>query len=317
MKKFIDFINESKWSYDKCKEEALKYSSKIDFIKNSHGAYLYAIRKGIIDDICTHMVDPRIIWTKDKCAEEALKYNSRKEYEKNSNSYQSAKRNGWLDEICQHMGEKAKRDYWTYEKCKEEALKYKHRNQFEKNSPTAYVKSGKMGWKDEICSHMETNGNKYKRCIYAIEFPDNYVYVGLTKNHEERFKEHLNDIRNNSIVLRHYNKTGLLPIIKKLTDFLDVEEASKLEQVKLNEYIDKGWKVLNIAKCGNVGGNNIKWSKELCAEEALKYTSRNDFKKGSYPIYRAALRNKWLDEICSHMNFKYKYKYKNTNNEKN
>ena len=317
MKKFIEFITESKskWSYEKCAEEALKYNSKVDFIKNSYGAYLYAQRNKILGDICSHMIDPRIVWTKDKCEEEALKYKYRCDFDKNSPAYQAAKRNGWLDDVCKHMTPKIKNNYWTKDKCAEEALKYKYRSDFEKNSPTAYVKSGKMGWKDEICSHMETNGNKYKRCIYAIEFSDNYVYVGLTKNHEERFKEHLNDITNNSIVLRHYNETGILPTIKKLTDYIDVDIASKLEQTKLNDYIENGWNVLNISKCGNVGGNNIKYTKERCAEEALGYTSRNDFKKGSYSIYRASSRNKWLDEICSHMNFK--YKYKNTNNEKN
>ena len=311
MKSFIEFITENKWSYEKCQEEALKYDSKIDFIKNSRGAYLYALKNKILNNICSHMVDPRIIWTKDKCREEALKYKSRKEFEKNSPAYQAAKRNGWLDDVCEHMKPVLKSDnYWTKEKCAEEALKYKYRSEFAKNSPMAYVKSGRMGWKDEICSHMKTNGNKYKRCIYAIEFPDNHVYIGLTKNIDERFREHLNDIKNNSIVLKYHKQTGLLPIVRQLTDYLDVEEASKLEQVKLDSYIENGWTILNIAKCGNVGGNNIKHTKNICAKEALKYTSRNDFKKGSNSIYRAALRNKWLDEICSHMNFKHKYKKK-------
>lgn len=43
------------------------------------------------------------------------------------------------------------------------------------------------------------------------------------------------------------------------------------------------------------------WTKERCAEEALKYTMRKDFQKGSSGCYTIAHRNGWLDEICDHM----------------
>lgn len=43
------------------------------------------------------------------------------------------------------------------------------------------------------------------------------------------------------------------------------------------------------------------WTKEKCKEDALKYNIRENFKKGYVSAYNAALRNKWLDEICLHM----------------
>jgi T4 RnlA family RNA ligase len=243
-------------------------------------------------------------WTKEKCHKEALKYKSRIEFKKgNNNAYSASIRNGWLDEICKHMGEnKIKNNYWTKERCAEEALKYKTKSEFEKGSPSAYVKSGKMGWKDEICKHMKTNGNKYNRCIYAVEFPDNHVYIGLSYNYEKRLFQHLNDIKNNSIILRHHVKTGLEPIVIQLTDYINVEDAVKLESIKLDEYKNNGWIILNKAKCGNVGGKTVKWTKEKCKREAYLYNNRNEFKKESPGAYYAALRNKWIDEICTHMN---------------
>jgi hypothetical protein len=42
-------------------------------------------------------------WTKEKCSDEALKCKTRSEYFKNSPSYHSARKNGWIDEICSHM----------------------------------------------------------------------------------------------------------------------------------------------------------------------------------------------------------------------
>ena len=43
------------------------------------------------------------------------------------------------------------------------------------------------------------------------------------------------------------------------------------------------------------------WTKERCLEEAKKYKSRSEFGKNSGTAYTVAVRKKWLDEICSHM----------------
>lgn len=45
----------------------------------------------------------------------------------------------------------------------------------------------------------------------------------------------------------------------------------------------------------------IKYTKELCKEEASKYQFKRDFRKNSYLIYVASIRNKWFEEITSHM----------------
>ena len=104
--------------------------------------------------------------------------------------------------------------YWTKEKCAEEALKYGSRGIFYKKSGSAYTISRNNKWLDEICSHMIIIGNRMKRCIYAIEFVDNYVYIGLSYNAEKRFNTHLMD--DDSSVLIHYKETGIKPILKKL-----------------------------------------------------------------------------------------------------
>lgn len=42
------------------------------------------------------------------------------------------------------------------------------------------------------------------------------------------------------------------------------------------------------------------WTKERCAEEALKYNTRGEFQKYSL-AYQPSRTNDWLDDICSHM----------------
>jgi hypothetical protein len=43
------------------------------------------------------------------------------------------------------------------------------------------------------------------------------------------------------------------------------------------------------------------WNIEKCMFEANKYGTRTDFKKYSHGAYIVSLRNKWINEICSHM----------------
>jgi predicted GIY-YIG superfamily endonuclease len=189
------------------------------------------------------------------------------------------------------------KNYWTKEKCQEEALKYKTRSDFNKGSLSAYCKAWDCKWLDDICSHMDIIGNHYNRCIYSYEFNDNHVYVGLTYNIEERKKQH----NKRGPVKTHILDTGNLPIFRILSDYMSNEMAVIKEREFLEYYISNNWKILNSVKTGALGGGKTKWTKERCQEEALKYNNIKSYKKGSLS-YRAAIRNKWLDEICSHMN---------------
>lgn len=45
----------------------------------------------------------------------------------------------------------------------------------------------------------------------------------------------------------------------------------------------------------------IKYTKEVCQNEANKYATRGDFRINSPKIYDVACTKHWLDEICSHM----------------
>ena len=61
MKKSNEEIEKKKkpnkyWDFETCKEEALKYSSKSEFIKNCNGAYNKAWSNDWLGDICSHMI---------------------------------------------------------------------------------------------------------------------------------------------------------------------------------------------------------------------------------------------------------------------
>jgi hypothetical protein len=187
--------------------------------------------------------------------------------------------------------------YWTKERCKEVALKYKTRGEFSLKNISGYSKAWKNDWLDEICSHMNYTGNRFYRCIYSYEFDDKSVYVGLTFNLDERENQH----KKRGPVFNYINKTSLSPKFKKLTEYISTDIAKIKEDEFINHYKEDGWFLLNVAKPGSLGGNDRKWTKEICKKEALKYTNINDYRKNSLS-YKASVRNKWLDEISSHMN---------------
>jgi len=151
-------------------------------------------------------------------------------------------------------------------------------------------------WSDELFSHFAKIGNKFKRCIYSYEFTDKYVYVGLTYNLNIRSQQHMKK----GPVFNHIKKTKLIPTITQLTDYININDAKNKENEYVNFYKDNGFNILNSCKTGGLGGNNYIWNKEKCKEEALKYKTKKEYLKKS-PSYFSAHRNKWLDEICSHM----------------
>ncbi len=189
--------------------------------------------------------------------------------------------------------------HWTKEICKQKALEYQNRRDFNAANGNIYAFALRHGFLDEICSHMIPLGNKYKRCIYAYEFPDKSVYVGLTFDFNRRKTDR--EKRLNDTVTQYVNKTGLIPIHKQLTDYIKVEEAVLLEAEFVKAYKDNNWHIINKAKTGSVGANILYWTKERCLIEGLKYDKRSDFSHYSKGAYDSAKKHGWLQEIYSHM----------------
>lgn len=241
-------------------------------------------------------------WDYVSCKNEALKYTSKSDFFINSGSaYNYSKRNGLFDEITTHMINKKKpKNYWTFDRCKEEAIKYTTKIDFRNKSNVAYQTAKNKKFLDVICVHMIPLGNYNKKFIYSYEFPNNYVYVGLTYNTIKRNMEHMTDV--NSPVYKHMINTNQQPIKKQLNlEPVNAIDAKQLENYWINQYRSEGWNILNKMKGGALGGNKIYWTFDRCKEEALKYNTRYEFQKKSGSAYNVALKNKWLVIICSHM----------------
>ncbi|OQB48436.1 MAG: GIY-YIG catalytic domain protein [bacterium ADurb.Bin157] len=243
----------------------------------------------------------RPIYTFEECKEEASKFNNKTSFKVQSGSiYSYAYMHGWLNDICSHMPEKKKiNGYWTKEECLIEANKHQTRAEFSEKSPSGYSIAKRNGWLEECCKHMPVVGSKVKRAIYVFEFLDNHAYVGLTYNLEVRKNQHITST--NSAVYKHFQQTASSYKFKQLTEYLEIEEAVKLEAYYIEKYGKEGWNLLNSKSAGATGGSILIWNFDKCLEEALEYETRKEFKENSASAYGSARKNKWLDEICSHM----------------
>lgn len=147
------------WTKKRCFEEAHKYNSQQEFQEKAGGAFTALKRNGWLKEACAHMEDDKHMpgyWTKERCREEAKKYSTKSAFRKGcQGAYGSAWKNGWIDEICDHMNQTQTRGYWTLERCIEEGKKYSRRIDFRKNGKGAYNAAYVNGWLEDVCFHMD------------------------------------------------------------------------------------------------------------------------------------------------------------------
>lgn len=141
-----------KWTYEKCYEEAKKYSCISQMQRNNIGAYKAAYRNGWMKDYKWMKTPPpsNKKWNYNTCKKEAEKYKTYKEFAKKSPvALRVARKNNWTKEYTWLKQSLKPNGYWDYEKCYHEALKYKTRSEFEDKCGSAYGISLKNRWLDD------------------------------------------------------------------------------------------------------------------------------------------------------------------------
>lgn len=92
------------WTYDRYKEEALKYSTRHEFFSKSQCAYKTARKENKLDEVCAHMKRGipirKIKWTYEKCKDLAsVCKNGREMKMKEAGAETASRRNNWLGEF--------------------------------------------------------------------------------------------------------------------------------------------------------------------------------------------------------------------------
>lgn len=296
-------MKRAKWNKEELILEAKKYKSRGAFAQGSNGAYDSARKSGVLDEICSHM---EILWEKKwdqkTILKEAKKYKYYSDFTKQSPSaYGAATRLGIIEKL--HKVLLPQPEKWTFKNVKDEAKKYKHRVDFIKGNESAYQKARKEGWLDKVCSHMTILYNGYFHCVYVIKNERlKKAYIGITS---QRFNERIVQHKKKNNPTKSKSISNLKDTeYEMLTDYIFTSEEIKksIEMQYIEIMQKKGFEILNnLSSVGGVGYSKRKWTKVLCAKEAIKYSTRWEFQKKSTNAYAAAKRHKYLDEICSHM----------------
>jgi predicted esterase YcpF (UPF0227 family) len=149
------------WTLERCKEEALNYTTIKEWRKNNPSCYQAAMSYRFLNECTAHMSKLHSTWTPELCLEDALKYKTRFEWQKNSQAYSASRRFGCYDRCVAHMVEINKpAGYWTKERCMEEALKYTIKTQWQKKSSGSFQAAKRNSWIEEFTKHMKQYGKK-------------------------------------------------------------------------------------------------------------------------------------------------------------
>ena len=233
------------------------------------------------------------------CKNKALNCKDRKEFwDKESKAALLSKKNGWIDEWFPPI-ERKERGYWTKERCIEESKKYSTRNEFDKKCRGAYSASSKNGWLDKFV-WLRKNPNVFGKmdCVYAYIFEEyKTVYIGRTIRKEERDKEHIFDIKKDSVAKFAKDNNISVPRMKIIEDNLTLEEGKEREKFWIEEYKKNGFTLLNKTNGGESGKIGGYWTYEKCEKIAKKYKTLAEFAKKDYMASQAAYRHKWIKKF--------------------
>jgi hypothetical protein len=158
-----------KWSPELLVEEAKKYTSRSQWLKNNASSYNIANRNPELYEKCVeHMGscgkfgEPNTTkkYTFEVVKDTYSKYETINELFKNErNVYNAAIRNGWHKDLSKNMKKYiSRKQIWTFERVREEALKYNSIKEFKENNRNAYFKAVYSKWLSDVITHM-TGGN--------------------------------------------------------------------------------------------------------------------------------------------------------------
>ncbi len=301
-------VEQVKWTEPILRDIAQDYKSRVDFRNGNSKAYRAALRidkvkPGFFDDITSHM---QILWRKkwnyDTIFNLAKKYKKKVDFRSNEpNAYTAAYEHGFMERLSNELNWPKPKE-WSKENIQKVALDYETKVNFQKNEPSAYQIAWRNKWLEDITKHMIPVGNLLKRMIYAWEFPDKTVYVGLTGDKKKRSYNHNNNPK--SPVYKYKKLTGLEPtFVPVIDEYIDAADAQAEEENTKLQYESNGWKILNSAKTGGLGGSIIKWTTEEIWKEAKKYKTRVDFQQNAPGAYNASRNLKIYDKVTSHMDW--------------
>lgn len=294
---------ESKYSYESLAATARRYTVLKEFRENERKAYDQISRRGLIDELCGHMLRENV--TNEELAAIALQYNSVKEFRANNKkAYTMICKRGLLGDYCKHM---KRYGYYihTEEELAEIASRYTTIKEFKKNECNIYDQIRSRGLLDKLCGNMKRERPEPLSDDDLAAVAKRYNNLTLFRKEQKRIYAAL-------------QRRGLIEeycghMERKRTDWTDKELKALALKYKTKKDFRRnhGGAYLAASKRGILedicrhmkrhSASNDYYTKENCRAIAINYKTRAEFQSGNRRVYSAAKRNGWLDDICGHM----------------
>lgn len=284
-------------------EIASQFKTRTEFARAVSGAYNYAHRMGILDEVCAHMQAKPQPWSRERVAQIAKQFKTRGEFNKHAKAaYGFAHKKGFLDEVCSHMEWVQNAAKHSDERLHQEALKYSRRIDFQKGSKNLYNTAHRRDLLDQICAHMTPRHTWSLKEVKELAQPYKLRSSFQKENtgaYAWAHKQGLLDQVCSHMPTRprkKWDKEAVLTLAKQCGTRVNLERTSK---AAINAALSDGYwhEVLDLFPDSG-------WYPEAIFEEARKYKTRSEFAKGSIGAYRAAIRLGLEDKACDHMEWK-------------
>lgn len=285
---------QTRWTKQRCYDEAKKYFYIEDFRKLSTFAYEKSKKNGWLRDYewlsskkfpsHSQMIynDNRLLWTEEKCYEEAKKYVYIEDFRRFSyGAYKKSRKRGWLGNYNWLLNKPKQSKtaqkqtlakssisstivpLWSKEKCYKEAQKYVYIEDFRRFSHGAYKEAIKSGWLETY--DWLSNKPKQSKTLNSV------LFWTKERCYEEAKK------------------------YKTRTEFQYAKGASTAYKISVkNGWIEEYEWMQPKAKPNGYWDNY-----KRCFEEAKKYKTRTEFQyaKGASRAYKYSVKNGWIDDF--------------------
>lgn len=298
----------SKWNFENCYKEALKYMTRGEFAKKNNSAYNSA-RKHKWIDLFTWLKDERLDIVKGKIdlvySYEFVKENAvyvgrtlikrHKERDKQhlfkidsvsafAKEHDIPVPEMKILESGLTIEEGVRQEAWWIEKYKEENWMLLNKA---KAGSIGMIGKGKTKYTYEICCRLS------KECLIRADFKAKYPQAYLVSFRTGWIKDFtwLKDGKQvGADKRRKYDRKTCFEEAKKYKTITEFEKGSKGACIAARAHgwmKDYTWFTLLWQE---------KWNKESCYNEAKKYTTLEDFSNKSASAYATACKNKWIED---------------------
>ena len=289
------------WTLEACKSDALRYTTRTAWRRESGSAVAAATKNGWLDECCAHMVSlqkPKGYWTFEACLKNASRYSSRTAWMNESGSaYSKALAMGWVERCSAHMerlGNNFYRQLYVYEhpdKSVYVGLSY--------NPKKRHLQHMR---KNKTLIEKQVAGGQVFR-IFSEFLPKDVAAI--------REGELIEEYRRSGWTILNMVKAGglggatlmwtLEACKEDALKYYSKNEWAKKSSGAWNAVLRHGW----IAECcGHMEPKkhlNGHWNLESCQADALTFQTKGEWKELSASAYGIAWSNGWLEQCCAHM----------------